>query len=250
MTVSVRFETGSRAGRASLRMAAAATLAVALAGCTTSGEDYFDDGSAAAAMEQENQPLFHRLLSGSIIDPPRTQIEYTARSPLVIPPTTTELPPPEAAGSSAKSAVAWPKDPDVTEAERDAARRAAVNPADVSKDALRPGERMTPEEIQAGRIAGGGLASSTNYSTVNSKSHNRMADRLTPEQLAQKPAMPSNNRAEISATPTRKYLIEPPSTYRTPATTAEMPEVKATAGVGGDTYYDPKKSKLDNLVGN
>lgn len=249
MMVSVRIDRADRIGRTPARLAAVAAVALSVAGCMSS-DDYFDDGSAAAAM-QDDQPLIHRLLTGSIIDPPRAKIEYTARSPLVVPPSTNDLPPPAPTGSAtAKASVAWPKDPDEAQAALDAAR-ARPDPAAVSKDSLRPGERLSPDEVQAGRIPGGGL-NSASYSTTNSTSHNRMADRLTPEELAQKPAMPgSNNKIEISATPTRKYLIEPPTEYRKPATTAEMPEVKATAdGSVADSNYDPKKSKLDNLVGN
>jgi hypothetical protein len=229
--------------RASGRIAATAGFGLALAGCImTNGQESFDDG---LAVQQDDQPVIHRLLTGTLIDPPRAQIEYTARSPLVVPPSA-DLPPPEAKGEIVQKAGQWPNDPDVA-AKAAKAQNTGPTASERLYESMRGTPRLTAQEIQEGRMAGGGLRETpSDYNQSSSTNQNRLADRLTPEQLAQKINTPSGDRVEINANPTRRYLIEPPADYRKPASTAEMPEVKASAPDAASVWYDPKQSVRDN----
>lgn len=238
----------SRAGRVgAMRAVMAVGLAASVGGCL-SGDDYFDDGLSA---QQENQPVMHRLLTGTVFDPPQKTIAYQARSPLVVPPSTTELAGPQPKGAAVQqTAVAWPKDPDVAAKETAEARIKAGQADAWDELAVRP-TRVTPEEVQAARIAGGGIKGTTSddYRVSDNSAGDRFSDKLTPDQLKQTIDMPSaSGKVDISATPTRKYLIEPPEEYRKPATTAEMPVVKADSGLGADnpSNYDPRRSVFDN----
>lgn len=216
-------------------------LGAALAGCAGNGGDYFDDGSAE---QQKDRPLLMGVLTGSVFDPPTPKIEYAARSPLVVPPSS-DLPEPEAKGAVVQKAGQWPKDPDVARKEA-AAKNTGPTPAEVLNDQMHSGERLSPQQVQEGRVAGGGLTSNS-YRMSESNHPDRVADRLTPEQLNQKIATPSTSRqAEIGANATRRYLIEPPVEYRQPATTAAMPNVKEKIDKTSEIYYDPKQSVRDN----
>lgn len=240
----------SRAGRVgAMRAALAVGLAASVGGCL-SGDDYFDDGLSA---QQENQPVMHRLLTGTVFDPPQKTIAYQARSPLVVPPSTTELAGPQPKGTAVQqAAVAWPKDPDVA-AKETADARIKAGQADAWDDIGSRPTRDTPEEVQAARIAGGGITGSkpSDYRVSDNTAGDRFSDKMTPDQLKQTIDTPgASGTVDISATPTRKYLIEPPAEYRTPATTAAMPEVKADTGLGADnpSNYSPRGAVYDNPV--
>ena len=205
------------------------------AGCVGGPESYYDDGTAAQA--QEGQPLMHRLLTGAgIVDPPTSPIQYAPRSPIVVPPST-ELKPPQASPGAAIAGTEWPTNPE----EKEAAARASAqkDPGQVLRDAMHTGDRLTSAEIQAGRIPGGGLAGTQ---TANTDSTRRTGgERLTQTELQTlKVNSPDSSGPNIGEAPTRKYLIEPPAEYRTPAATAAMPEDPTNGKPITDGIGDPR----------
>lgn len=216
------------------------------AGCVGGPESYYDDGSAAQA--QESQPLMHRLLTGAgIVDPPSNSIQYAPRSPIVVPPSTDLRPPSES--PSAVAGSEWPTNPEEIEA---AARAAgAKDPGEVLREAMHSGDRLTSDEIQAGRIPGGGLAGTQTATTDSTRRTG--GERLTQTELQTlKVNSPSSGGPDIGEAPTRKYLIEPPAEYRTPAATAAMPADPTEGKPINDGIGDPRMAnrQMPGVAGN
>ena len=216
------------------------------AGCVGSPQDYYDDGTAAQA--QEGQPLMHRLLTGAgIVDPPTNSIQYAPRSPIVVPPST-DLRPPEAS-PGAVAGTEWPTDPEEVEA---AARAAGQkDPGEVLREAMHSGDRLTTAEVQAGRIPGGGLNGTD--TAEQPESTQRLGRRLTQTELQTlKVNSPESDGPNIGAAPTRKYLIEPPEEYRTPAATAAMPADPTDGKPITDGIGDPRMAnrQMPGVSGN
>jgi hypothetical protein len=218
-----------------------------LAGCIGGPEDYYDDGTAAQA--QEGQPIMHRLLTGAgIVDPPTTQIQYAPRSPIVVPPST-DLPAPQQK-VAATAGADWPTNPEEIEA---AARASGQkDPGEALREAMHSGDRLTSNEVQAGRIPGGGL--NTAGTATQPESTQRLGRRLTQTELQTlKVNSPESNAGpNIGPAPTRKYLIEPPDEYRTPATTAAMPDDPTLGKPVNDGIGDPRMAnrQMPGVAGN
>jgi hypothetical protein len=89
------------------------------------------------------------------------------------------------------------------------------------------GARLSPEEIQAGRLEGGGLDRSKGGGLIDGQTSDSQSFRLSPRELAKK-FLPDNSEDEIltadGKAKSREYLIEPPDEYRQPAETAELPD--------------------------
>ncbi len=216
------------------------------AGCVGGPQDYYDDGQAA--QNQEGQPLMHRLLTGAgIVDPPSNSIQYAPRSPIVVPPST-DLRPPEAS-PAAVAGVEWPTDPEEIEA---AARAAGQkDPGEVLREAMHSGDRLTTAEVQAGRIPGGGLNGTG--TAEQPESTQRLGRRLTQTELQTlKVNSPESGGPDIGEAPTRKYLIEPPEEYRTPAATAAMPADPTDGKPITDGIGDPRMAnrQMPGVAGN
>jgi len=216
--------------RAGLAAGPVALAALLLSGCTATGPDYFDDGSSA---QLEQEPLMYSLMSGTLLDPPRPKIEYKQHPPLVVPPDTKDLPPVEQPKAVAAADADWPDDPDVARADAEAAKDAnRLTSAQSAQTRVRgTGETITPDDVQAARIAGGGLPDAP------TEKQSERADLLSLEELANLKVGATNDKyaADISEAPTRKYLIEPPPEYRVPAATAALPEVSSTDNTGAPT---------------
>ncbi|MFM9857540.1 hypothetical protein RUR49_03535 [Pseudoxanthobacter sp. M-2] len=216
------------------------------AGCVGGPQDYYDDGTSAQT--QEGQPLMHRLLTGAgIVDPPSNSIQYAPRSPIVVPPSTDLRPPESSPGATA--GTEWPTNPE----EVAAASRAAgqKDPGEVLREAMHSGDRLTSAEVQAGRIPGGGLAGAQAYNTDSTKRTG--GERLTQTELQTlKVNSPSSGGPDIGQAPTRKYLIEPPEEYRTPAATAAMPADPTEGKPVNDGIGDPRMAnrQIPGVAGN
>ena len=145
-------------------------------------------------------------------------INYQERAPLVIPPGR-NLPPPEQPGAALASNPAWPVDPDVTRAKKEAAakRRASLNPDAVIQAEMRP---LRPDEIAPGPKPRGPRIGDDGYRP----GPNGSANQMTPAQLDTKPNLFSRmfgkDKPEISSftgEPPRLSLIAPPPGYQTPS---------------------------------
>lgn len=217
------------------------------AGCVGGPESYYDDGTSAQA--QEGQPLMHRLLTGAgIVDPPTAPIQYAPRSPIVVPPST-ELKAPGASPATVAGSE-WPTNPEEVQA---AARAAGQkDPGEVLREAMHSGDRLTSAEVQAGRIPGGGLAGTQTASNPDSTQRTG-GERLSQTELQTlKVNSPGSGGPNIGAAPTRTYLIEPPVEYRTPATTAAMPEDPTNGKPINDGIGDPRMAnrQMPGVAGN
>lgn len=206
------------------RWIAVAGAALMLAGCNTS-YNYFEDEEDPAVQSQPGAMGFLLGMAGQKRGP---GIDYKARAPLVMPPSE-DLPDPSSsiATKSSDSGMDWPDDPDERERRRLIAKRAkgeaTVSPQEWTTDT--GSRRLSPEEIQAGRLAGGGLK------TEKSAKPKRLSDteqfRMSPVELAKTFIPGSKDKAlfdEAGNVKPREYLIEPPEEYRTPAATAALPD--------------------------
>ncbi|MGX1306157.1 hypothetical protein AB7M35_000877 [Amorphus suaedae] len=193
-------------------------IAAGTAACNTSSSYFYEEKQPS---QQRDVGLFGGILeSTGMVNRPATEIDYKQRSPIALPPTN-ELPPPEPEGGKAIAAVDWPNDPD---------KAAASEPVPSASSTLN-GERLTPEEIQAGRVAGG--MPTTNGSLSYDKRFLRDTGNvaLSPTEMKAGFSSPDGKNsgkvltAEGAAKP-RQYLIQPPDEYRQPAETAELPQKK------------------------
>jgi hypothetical protein len=174
-------------------------------------------------------------------------INYQQRAPLVIP-SGKVLPPPEQT-TPAASNPAWPVDPDVERARREAkAERAeSGNPDDVI---LREGRPLRPDEI-----APGAKSQRTRRAPGQNASYETMPDgygkQLPPDQLGSKGNIFSNmfgkkdeEVGHFTGEPPRASLTAPPAGYQTPS--PDQPY-----GAGKDKSLTPKPGNYltDHPVG-
>jgi hypothetical protein len=182
-------------------MLGAAMAAVVVGATAPAARAGDDDGTT--------QSLYDKFLSTiGVKDPDKTEYEinYSERSPLVVPPTR-DLPPPKAAGVT--PAPNWPKDPDVI-------RRKTVNnddkpqvrPYDSVMESSRP---LRPNELKTGRAATTVPAPGT-------------GEQSTPSQLGEQKKnffsfdwMNKEQYATFTGEPTRANLTDPPPGYLTPS---------------------------------
>lgn len=156
--------------------------------------------AASGASAQEGVAMKNLLGSIGIIpkDPPK--IEYRERAPLVLPPKM-ELRAPMDPGAVEARAANWPKDPDVMAARREA-REASLPERMTERYKLDKGDRLSIEEMRAGRRPGGGQMTGLYGDRRDDRS------RLTPEELR----LPQEAQAKLDPNGLdRKYLSDPPA---------------------------------------
>ena len=174
-------------------------------------------------------------------------INYQQRAPLVIPSSKT-LPPPESTAPAALN-PAWPVDPDVERARREAnaAREETGNPDDMI---LREGRPMRPDELTPGA-----KSQRARRAPSQNASYETMPDgygkQLPPDQLGSKGSLFSNmfgkdkeEVAKFTGEPPRASLTAPPPGYQTPS--PDQPY-----GAGKDKSLTPKAGNYlqDHPVG-
>lgn len=199
-----------------------AVLALGLGGCNTA-YNYFED-EPDPAMEGRDMTVFGSLLTMSgVAATPKSSIDYNPRAPLAIP-GSTELPQPNTL-NAARDAVNFPVDHDETERQRRLAAvergQAAAYEQEVTRGTT---GRVSPDEVVAGRRAGGGLSRGNEIIPMNEKSTNFLLSR---EQMREKISVGDEVGMVLeeggTAAP-RRYLIQPPETYRTPVASAPLPD--------------------------
>ena len=182
-------------------LALGAALA-ALAVCTSYSAARAGDGDVV-------EPSFTDkvLQTFGLKDPSKTEYEinYSERSPLVVPPTR-NLPPPVAAGT--KPTPNWPKDPDVI-------RRQTVN--DDDKPSIRPFDSvmessrpLRPDELGTGRAA-------TTVPTPGVGEQTSHADNGGTKGLFSFDWLKKEQYATFTGEPARSSLTDPPPGYLTPS---------------------------------
>ncbi len=167
--------------------------------------------AAQPAFAQEGM-LFKNLMEGTFGRGEGADIDYRARPPLVVPPSSA-LPRPQEAGSARNAA--WPQDPDVQR------RKDAANPRPyVPNDTSRNNPLLSQEDLRRGRTARGEAA------PVITEEHNNYNNQIQPIRIGRDIAARRNQTAESTLTygtePPRRVLTEPPTGYRMPAGTAPV----------------------------
>lgn len=226
--------TDGKPGTGTIRSRAALPVAIALAGmlgaCTT-GSDGFNDGEDKVLPDEA---LVKSLMAGlGAVDPNEKPIEYAPRAPLAMPSKTDEqnpLPQPE----DPQTAADWPTD--------DQADLARVRAAYATSPL---GERLTPEQQKGLPILSG--KKERDLEAERNEAAEFDGERLTPEELKQGFAKPK----EVDTTslfgpdgqPVRRYLIDPPVEYSTPAGDGVLiaPEKKQEAPVTADTWDEESR---------
>jgi len=211
----------TRNSRSSFRSAAiAAAAAFSLAGCALSADGYTDEDLAGKSTAPD-KALVKALMTGlGAVDGSRKPITYKPRSPLVVPPSRT-LPAPETGETKVATVEEWP-DRDGKEAER--IRRIREADPDRSRT-LAASERLsgkvwTPEELARYKVKGAGHKNreEERFKTLRDSEDGR---RLSRKELGKTVDF---DKAKKGDTVARTRLTDPPAAYRTPASTAPMPE--------------------------
>jgi hypothetical protein len=150
--------------------------------------------------------------------PNDSQIDYRERSPLVLPPSVDQLPPP--AAEAQPSAANWPVDQDVQR--RKEAREARRKEGKFSKDPEAEAKALRPDQIAPG--AGTAAARRGPGPGVETSSKDDDGKPLTLKQLGYKGGLFGNlfskgetETAKFTREPERASLTDPPAGYRTPS---------------------------------
>lgn len=155
---------------------------------------------AAPASAQEGSVIRDLLGAIGLAPVERPQIDYRERAPLVVPPNLATLPPP-VDPRAATEGTAWPVDPEFVEMQRREREREA--------DARRIGDRMTVEELRAGRRAGAGLVTEPQGpATERHWIHPRDLQEIDARRAAE---------AQRSGPMERRFLTDPPQQLLSPA---------------------------------
>jgi hypothetical protein len=172
-------------------MALAGASAIALAACSSSAPQ---QGQFQRVDRGERQDLMVIL---GMRAPPKPEIEYRPRSPLVLPGSTAGLQAPEEGDTTATAD--FPVDPEIQLAAERAERDRAL--VDSQQDVVQRGGVMTPEEVDnwEGRVGGTGRRQPSFIERV-----------MTPRELRDR------RLAELppESEPPRQVLSQPPEGYR------------------------------------
>lgn len=207
------------AGRAQRRLACALGIAtLAMVALAASG--------SARAEDDEDETFEQGIIRGLLGGNSRPSIEYRERSPLVIPPNSDALPPPDA--SAAVNNPAWPQDPDKRKNRGPRRATAAI-------DSEREGARaLRPDEMRRGTAA-----QPRDTRPALTQSDNEQARALRPSEYGDNRTIfnffGSGKTAAAEAEtfkgePTRSRMTEPPPGYRTPSAAQPYREPKESAG--------------------
>ena len=206
--------------RAVCRTALAASIVCAATAVARAGDD---------DMQSSGGSLYDQFLqvigvSGG------ANINYSERSPLVVPPTK-DLPPPSA--DSAPPAPDWPKDPDITQRAKAKVKEKPHPRMDYVYDSSRP---LRPDELNVP----GGNTSARNSATPGGTANADYPERdYTPPKKSVFDLFNTSNQqyATFTGEPARTSLTDPPAGYMTPS--ADQPY-----GIGPDQ----KKYKIPTVA--
>jgi hypothetical protein len=145
----------------------------------------------------------------------RTQhkMDFSERAPLVLPPSTDALPPPEEGGSLASVNPNWPNDPETAKALEDEEREKIPQHLrrKYREDAGRDIYEIQRKERES-RASGEAATTPKAYDT--SFDRNRV---LTPEELKAAQKKQAEAPAQVYVEPERGRLTDPPPGYRSPS---------------------------------
>ncbi len=183
-------------------------------------------GFSAPAKAQDFFRGFTNLIG--VTSEQKDDIEYRERAPLVVPPTTGQLPKPEA--PVAQRVSRWPVDPDYSEKKKEASRAPRVgnlsdsNIGEVSQGAPIPGAQMR---------ASGRLANST--APQEPVANEQVRDYWIDPRVLSAMRMKDEPKLAQGVEPPRRGLTDPPAGARMPAAGAP---IRATAEPKGPNLLD------------
>ncbi len=190
-------------------IAAGLVLSVWLAGCSPT--------ATYGTGEAPEMALFREVTGGFLSNEKKEPIEYQPRAPLVMPPSSGQLPSPSETASAASPD--WPIDPDERVAalrgNNDEDVRAGGSQAEYRR--LRPLAGALPDTPRQQRTSTG-----SPYDIVHSRQQRQQFQQALAESKGY-------GRTE------RRYLTDPPNEYRAPAATApaEFENINTGSGSGG-----------------
>ncbi|MEM8553164.1 MAG: hypothetical protein AAGF45_12365 [Pseudomonadota bacterium] len=204
------------------KLVAVAVLGLALSGCNTA-YNYFEDDTEGTPTRSGFNLAHSMMKHAGVVPKDKAKIAHRPRPPLAMP-GTTQLPSPQGKDtSSVKAAVNFPTDHEESEAERKA-RLAALLQNGQTKTVVstETGETINsrllslPPEAVAKKPQGDRSLVFKDKSPVRSLKDMRKKLRFrTPAQTL---------LTEDGKAAPRRYLMQPPDAYRTPAATAALPE--------------------------
>lgn len=231
---------------------AAMVLSLALSGCNTA-YNYFEDDDEGAPTPAGGFNLAHSLMKHTGVVPKDTQrIAYKPRAPLAMP-GTDELPAPEARdeNNTAEAAVNFPVDHDVQEENR---KSELAN-------ALAKGQALPTSTGNSGTTTRQGLALPTEAVSAEQRESKKVSFQdPSPVRSLKEMRKRLDFRApqetlltEDGKAAPRKYLIQPPEDYRTPAETAALPEkgdIENSEWLDKQLYRDVKSGNRPAYIAN
>jgi hypothetical protein len=169
--------------------------------------------NSPAAWAGDNNSFYDKFLRVLGLKNPLTMeygIDYSERSPLVVPPTR-DLPPPVA--TAPPPTPDWPKDPDIKQRAQAKAEQKVVPGNDYVVESSRP---LRPDELNA---PGGARPSNTSAAPANASSQQ---DDRYPNSTAKKSIFSfdwfkKEEYATFTGEPARTSLTDPPAGYLTPS---------------------------------
>jgi len=167
--------------------------------------------AAPAFAQEDDEPNELQKVFGAIglLDLPKAPIDYSERSPLVVPPSD-DLPKPGDTADMKKVNPAWPVDQDVKDARKRA--KEASKPIDAPTDAFYSGRNLRSNEWgKATSKSGIG-----DLWTDNAKVGN---DRISSKELGFK-GWGKKDEMKFEKEPERTSLLQPPAGYQTPSPNA------------------------------
>jgi hypothetical protein len=203
----------------SLRAALLAFMALAVLLPSVAARAADDDDKDEAI----DNKIFRNVIEGLGLRERDREIDYRERSPLVVPPNVSALPPPDVAGAQASVPANWPTDQDVKRAK---AAKAAERKLNYRRSDSAMGEEdrpLSPDKLSPG---GSGRGVSSSEDPRNSDPYNRES-----AEESSRPSKPSllgsignlfSNKTEkdvavFRGEPARDSLTEPPVGYQTPS---------------------------------
>ncbi|MDJ0930222.1 hypothetical protein [Breoghania sp.] len=198
-----------------------AALGLGLAGCVSSGAMYSSDGDAP------DVALVKGLMKSiGAVDPNEKPIEYQLRAPLAMPSDEKDLPNPETALATPAN---WPRDKDAELAEIQKVNDRREAEANINIES--GNHRLGIQEGKKGTMVGSNTQLPDGPGSVRDDgSWEHSKNRLTIDQMKGQKVVKPEATAQLldkDGKPTRRYLIEPPVAYSTPAKTAALPDVES-----------------------
>lgn len=168
--------------------------------------------ASAPAVAQEEPTELQKLFGAmGLLDLPKDPIDYSERSPLVVPPGA-DLPKPGESANVRQLNPDWPVDQDIKRAA--AAKKEAKKPIDAPNDAFYGARLMKPKDWQGTKTSKSGVGE------VMSEDEKQGMYRISPDKLGFKGWDKKNDMVKFEREPDRTSLLQPPPGYQTPSKNA------------------------------